>query len=172
LVVEKVSERSGAAEAGIKEGDLIVKAEGKELKSRQDLMDLLDDKAPRERILITLDRDGETLEVEVELKTRSKVFKELSRNQAMSGRTSDRRTYFPRVIQTDLMLSPRTTGGPLLDLHGRCLGMIIARSDRAETYAIPAEELQEVFRRLLNRGEREEGEAGEARAEGSDSAEG
>ena len=36
----------------------------------------------------------------------------------------------------------------MLDLDGKCLGMVIARSDRAETFAIPAEELQEVWRKL------------------------
>jgi serine protease Do len=40
-------------------------------------------------------------------------------------------------------------GGPLLDLDGRCIGMNIARANRAESYAIPAEELKELAERLM-----------------------
>jgi serine protease Do len=43
-----------------------------------------------------------------------------------------------------------TIGGPLLDLDGRCIGMNIARANRAESFAIPVEELRDVISRLLN----------------------
>ena len=87
----------------------------------------------------------------MELKKRESVFEEKkTRNDAMSGRVSKRRTNFPRVIQTDLPLSVRSVGGPLLDLDGRCVGMNIARANRCETFAIPSKELLAVVEDLMN----------------------
>ena len=39
-------------------------------------------------------------------------------------------------------------GGPLLDLDGRCVGVNIARVNRCESFAIPAEEMLQVIRDL------------------------
>ena len=62
---------------------------------------------------------------------------------------SRRRSGFPRIIQHDILGSSRVTGGPLLDLQGRCIGMNIARANRAESFAIPVEELREIAERLI-----------------------
>jgi serine protease Do len=35
-------------------------------------------------------------------------------------------------------------GGPVLDLEGRAVGMNIARANRAETFAIPVEEIRKL----------------------------
>jgi len=43
---------------------------------------------------------------------------------------------------------PSKVGGPLLDLQGQALGLVIARADRYPTYAIPADSILEVYRRL------------------------
>jgi serine protease Do len=40
-------------------------------------------------------------------------------------------------------------GGPLLDLDGKCVGMNIARANRAESFAIPVEEVKEIAARLM-----------------------
>ena len=67
----------------------------------------------------------------------------------MSGDYSKRRDSFPRVLQTDIPFSARTIGGPLLNLDGECVGMNIARANRAESFAIPVEELREVLKKLM-----------------------
>ena len=36
----------------------------------------------------------------------------------------------------------------MLDLQGQALGLVIARADRYPTYAIPADSILEVYRRL------------------------
>ncbi|NNC88860.1 MAG: PDZ domain-containing protein [Akkermansiaceae bacterium] len=150
IVVEDVKEDTGAAEAGLQSGDVIVEAEGKKMEKREDLLDLLGDKEPGDILKVRVDRDGEEMDFEVELMERHRVFDgPQSRNDAMSGRFSGRRENFPRVIQHDIMLSERSVGGPLLDLEGRCVGMNIARANRSETFAIPAAEVQAVLERLL-----------------------
>ncbi|HEX7261604.1 MAG TPA: S1C family serine protease [Luteolibacter sp.] len=73
----------------------------------------------------------------------------MTRNDEMSGEFSPRRSGFPRVMQHDILGSRKVTGGPLLDLDGHCLGMNIARANRAESFAIPLEDLKEIAGRLL-----------------------
>lgn len=151
IVIEEVTEGTGAEKAGVKKGDILVSAKGVELESREGLMELLKEMEPGDVLALTVERDGERLELEVELSARHKVFTApATRNQKMSGRVSSRRTNFPRVLQHDIALSERSVGGPLLDLEGRCLGMNIARATRSETYAIPARELQLIFGELLD----------------------
>ena len=151
LPVKEVQEDSGAGEAGIKSGDVILEMGGRPVSSMEDLKELLGSKEPGDVIQVRLKRGEEDLEVKVELKRRESVFEEKkTRNDAMSGRFSKRRSDFPRVLQTDLPLSVRSVGGPLLDLEGRCVGMNIARANRCETYAIPARELQEIVATLTD----------------------
>jgi serine protease Do len=52
------------------------------------------------------------------------------------------------VLQIDADVYPSKVGGPLLDLEGNALGIVIARADRYPTYAIPADSVQEVYRSL------------------------
>jgi S1-C subfamily serine protease len=74
-----------------------------------------------------------------------------NRNDQMSGEYSPRRSGFPRVMQHDILGSRQVVGGPLLDLEGRCVGMNIARANRAENFAIPVEELQEIATRMIEK---------------------
>jgi len=53
------------------------------------------------------------------------------------------------VMQHDILLYSKTTGGPLVDLDGRCLGMNIARANRAESFAIPLEDLKTITDKLM-----------------------
>ena len=73
----------------------------------------------------------------------------MNRNDQMSGEYSPRRSGFPRVIQHDILGSRHVQGGPLLDLDGRCVGMNIARANRAESFAIPVVELKQLAETLV-----------------------
>lgn len=150
IVIEEVTEETGAAKAGLKKDDVILRVDGEELKDREQLLDLLKKKEPGDVLAVTVERDGEEVEAQVELSARHKVFTEPeTRNQKMSGRVSARRTNFDRVLQHDIGLSERSVGGPLLDLDGRCVGLNIARVSRSESYAIPAREVREILEQLL-----------------------
>ena len=67
LTVYSVSAGSGAEKAGIKEGDLIVKAEGKVVNTVDALNEIKETKAPGEFITLTIIRNGELTDVLVEL---------------------------------------------------------------------------------------------------------
>ncbi len=67
LSVESVSEGSGAANAGIQAGDLIVKADGKVVNQVDTLNDIRDTKRPGDTLILTVIRNGELIEVPVVL---------------------------------------------------------------------------------------------------------
>lgn len=96
-------------------------------------------------------RASEEISAQVPLIAREELFAEqmMTRNDMMSGDFSKRRSGFPRVIQHDILGNSSSAGGPLLDLDGRCIGMNIARANRAESFAIPAQEVREIAERLI-----------------------
>jgi S1-C subfamily serine protease len=150
LSISGVEEDSGAADAGLEEGDLILSANEQEIGKIEDLQEVLSGKEPGDHVKLRVKRGDEEMEVEVELRTREKIFEEeRSRNDAMSGRYSKRRSNFKRILQHDVALSERSAGGPLLNLDGKCVGMNIARVNRCETFAIPAGEMPEIIEDLM-----------------------
>jgi serine protease Do len=151
IIAGKVPEISGAYKAGIRNGDKIISVGDKVIHKREDLVELMKDRRVGEKIEVAYQRDGVDQNALVELMGRADTFgAEESRNDAMSGDVSKRRSGFPRVIQHDIGGTSKTVGGPLLDLDGKCIGMNIARANRAESYAIPVEELRQISQSLLD----------------------
>lgn len=151
LELKKVTKKSGAEKAGLKKGDVIKSVEGKKLTKREELLEILKDKKPGDKIAVEVDRGGKTKEFDVELMASPAGPQRMTRNDQMSGgkySLSKRRTDFPRVLQHDTPLIKDRIGGPLLNLDGKCIGMNIARASRVATFAIPARELSEIIQRL------------------------
>ncbi|MEY5026898.1 MAG: hypothetical protein RLZZ244_2426 [Verrucomicrobiota bacterium] len=61
---------------------------------------------------------------------------------------------FEDYLQTDAFISPGHSGGPLLDLDGRVLGMntLIARSERGLAFAVPSNMLAQTLAQILEEG--------------------
>ncbi len=154
LVVTEVAEKSGAATAGVEKDDVLLLADSEKIASAEVLGEIIGKHRVGDQITLTVERDGKKMELKVELKGRVDVFgenpDEMSRNDMMSGRFSERRSGFPRVIQHDIIADRHRIGGPVLDLDGRCLGMNIARANRCETFAIPASDLKSIADRLMS----------------------
>jgi serine protease Do len=150
LEVDEVNEKSGAKEAGLQRGDVILSIEGKKLKKIEDIAAVLKDRKAGSTVKMTYRRKGVETTVDVRLAARGEMFTDqMNRNDEMSGEFSPRRSGFPRVMQHDILGSKSVVGGPLLDLDGRCIGMSIARANRAESFAIPVEDLRELAGRLI-----------------------
>jgi serine protease Do len=151
LVVTEVAEKSGAATAGVEKDDVLLLADGEKITGAESLGELVSKHRVGDELALTVERKGKKVELKVELRGRADVFgEELSRNDVMSGRFSERRSGFPRVIQHDIIADRHRIGGPVLDLDGRCLGMNIARANRCETFAIPATDLKSLADRLIS----------------------
>lgn len=150
LEIETVNEKSGAKEAGLQKGDVIVSIEGRKLKKIEEIAEVLKDRKAGSTVKLVYRRNGVEATVAVRLAARGEMFTEqMTRNDEMSGDFSPRRSGFPKVLQHDILGSRKVTGGPLLDLDGHCIGMNIARANRAESFAIPVENLKEIAGRLL-----------------------
>jgi serine protease Do len=149
LAVEEVSKDSGAEKSGLKKGDIITTIDGKPLKEVAALGKLLSKMKSGSDVKVAILRDGKKDELDVKLSARGDIFREATRNDEMSGDFSNRRSGFPRVIQHDILGASITMGGPVLDLEGRAVGMNIARANRAETFAIPVEELRELAEGMI-----------------------
>lgn len=65
--VAAVSEGSGAAEAGLQEGDIITKFDGENVESASDLMLDVRSKNPGDKVTLDVNRNGETKQIEVTL---------------------------------------------------------------------------------------------------------
>jgi serine protease Do len=150
LEIDEVNEKSGAHEAGLQKGDVILSIDGTAVEKIENLAAELKDRKAGTTVSVTLRRGKEKITVEVRLSSKGELFTDLmSRNDQMSGDFSNRRSGFPRVLQHDILGTSKIVGGPLLDLDGRCLGMNIARANRAESFAIPVEDLKELAARLM-----------------------
>lgn len=152
LEIDEVGESSGAKEAGLRKGDVILAVEDKPVKDIKELAESLKDRKAGATVKITYRRGKDEASVQVRLAAKSEMFEmEANRNDMMSGDFSKRRSGFPRVIQHDVMGNSKVMGGPVLDLDGRCVGMNIARANRAETFAIPVEELKTITEALMKK---------------------
>jgi len=149
LEIDQVNEKSGAQQAGLQSGDVILSVDGNKVSKLPELSAMLKDKKAGTTVKVTFRRQGKEQTVEVRLLARGEMFDEKSRNDQMSGEYSLRRTGFPKVIQHDILGSKASVGGPLLDLDGRCVGMNIARADRAQSFAIPADDMKALAERLM-----------------------
>lgn len=149
LVIKSLTEGGGAFAAGMREGDVVKSVDGEAVKDLNSLLKVLEGKKEGDTVLVALQRDEEPIELEVELSARGEIFEQLDRNDQMSGDFSKRRSGFPRVIQHDILANSQTMGGPVINLEGRVVGMNIARANRAETFAIPVEELREISETMI-----------------------
>lgn len=149
LKIEEVSEGGGAEKAGLKAGDVIVSVDGKNVSEIKGMTELLKDKKEGSVANIKVLREGKEIDHEVTLSARNRIFQQLTRNDMMSGDFSARRSGFPRVLQHDVLANSDTMGGPVLNFEGKVIGMNIARANRAETFAIPVEELKVLAEEMM-----------------------
>jgi serine protease Do len=150
LEIADVQDKSGAKEAGLQKGDVILAIDGKKVAKLEEVTEALKDLKAGTTAKLTYRRNNEELTIDVRLMARSEMTDQMNRNDQMSGLFSERRSGFPRILQHDILGAKSIVGGPLLDLDGRCIGMNIARANRAESFAIPVEDLKAIAGRMLN----------------------
>lgn len=151
LEVKQVSEDGGAKVAGVLVGDLIVAIDDKKVVKFEEIANILKDKKVGDEVKLTVKRAEKNLDLKIKLAPLGEMDYQPDRNDEMSGDFSKRRSGFPRIIQHDILANSETMGGPVLDMKGRVVGMNIARANRAETFAIPVEELQKLTKQLIER---------------------
>jgi serine protease Do len=138
--------KGGAAEkAGLKKNDVIVYAEGSEITTRESLQQLLENYRPGDAVTVRVMRDEVTIEKKITLGKQDRTGDRSLFQNSMGGELSGRRTGFPAVLQTDMVVEPKNCGGPVVDLSGKVLGINIARAGRVETWVLPSEQIKLVL---------------------------
>ena len=143
--VRQVIPGTGAAEAGIRVDDTIIRIEDERVGTVESLIATVRRHAPGDQVMLEILRSHKNLHVQTTL---GYWWQQGGALHRMRGLLSDRRENFPCVFQHDSFLTPRQCGGPLCDLEGNVVGINIARADRVASYAIPAETVRTIVRRL------------------------
>ncbi len=148
--IEGVHPKGGAAKAGLKKGDLILRVEGHPVKNVEEAVQAVGSYLPGEKIKVAVRRGDEELEFEAQLGGVYEAFgnKRAVFQNRLGGALSKRRAGFPAALTHDLPLTPAQCGGPLVDASGSVVGINIARSGRVVTLAIPAGVVRPVLDQL------------------------
>lgn len=151
--ITQVIPGSGAEKAGVHVDDTITSINGKAVKSRTDLTDIISKQRPGDVIKIIVSRGGKDVELSATLGVRGAVFSALDPRLQMQnlllGPVSARASAFPIVLQHDAVLRPTECGGPLINVEGKIIGLNIARAGRTESYAIPADIVVPLMKDLI-----------------------
>lgn len=150
--VSDILPNTAAFNAGLVNGDIITTIDGESIRNVGELVNAIRKNGPGDTIRIDYLRRGVAKKTKAVLDSvdlsgdRAKRYKMMSRLGAIPSKRADN---FPSVFQHDAPLFPEQCGGPVVDLDGKVIGINIARNGRAASYAIPLEDVQQLFRQFL-----------------------
>ena len=140
--IGEVAADSGAAAAGLRPGNVILKVGERTISGLLELRNALTGVAPGATISLLVDSGGKTQSVQVLLGNRPKFSQfsgdRLLQMERMGGAISQVRDSFTHVIQTDMRPKVNQIGGPVVDLQGHAVGITVARADRTRSLVMPA----------------------------------
>ncbi|MEW6745315.1 MAG: PDZ domain-containing protein [Planctomycetota bacterium] len=144
-LVREVEPDTAAAAVGIEPGDVIIEIGGTPVQRMEDVIDLIGRHRAGEVVRVRVRRGEATLDFDPTLTVRPGSDRSSSR---LEGDRSRLRGGFPSAFQHDSVLRPEDCGGALLALHGKAVGLNIARAGRTASYAIPAAEMVRLIQEL------------------------
>jgi S1-C subfamily serine protease len=147
-LVENVVVGSGADRAGIRQGDIIVKIEGKAVETRQEVLNLLMTLQAGKKISVDVNRDSKSISFEAQMMDLSNIMLDPTEFE-VNGDISARSTGFREVIEHDSVLAPQHCGGPIVDVEGNVVGLNIARAGRVSCYALRAKTVSKAIEEML-----------------------
>ena len=148
--VADVQAGSGAAQAGLRPGDIVMKVEDREVSGIWELRNALTGRQPGDVVRLLTARDGGEQELSATLGNRDARLQQfpgarLRQMARMGGAISRVGESFGNAVQTDMRPQPNQVGGPVADLEGRLVGITLARTDRTRSFVMPAAALQRLL---------------------------
>lgn len=141
---------SAADSAGLKAGDVVQKVGVQNVNSMIEMGNILQRFKPGDKIDLSISRDSETMVANVTLGARPEFRRispeRMNRMRSMGGSVNTVGEGFPDVLQSDMQIEARESGGPVFDLEGKFVGTVVARSSRIKTYIIPADKLDALLK--------------------------
>lgn len=140
--ISEVQPNTGAAAAGLKQGDVVLMVKERPISGLMELKSALTGTKPGETVPLRVrSNDGEKT-IGVTLSKRPELPKiynpRLEQMERMGGKISRVRDSFTQVLQSDMRPSPDQIGGPVVDLEGRVIGITVARADRTRSFIMPS----------------------------------
>ncbi len=149
--IQDVAAESGAATAGLRPGNVILKVGERPISGIMELKNSLAGLNPGSKVKLAVlaDDQGKTLEVLLGNRPNLPKFPgdRLQLMEQMGGRISRVRDSFSRVIQSDMRLQPDQVGGPVVDLKGHVVGISMARAGRTSSYIMPAAAVENLLKK-------------------------
>jgi len=140
--VSEVQPNTGAAAAGLKEGDIVLMVKERPISGLMELKSALTGTKPGETVPLRVRTNGGEKTISVTLSKRPELPKiynpRLEQMERMGGKISRVRDSFTQVLQSDMRPSPDQIGGPVVDLEGRVIGITVARADRTRSFIMPS----------------------------------
>lgn len=135
-LVADVIQGSGAERAGILEGDIVVSIDGAFISNTDALQRKIKTLRAGQRVSVVVTRNRSSITMSAQLMDLSSNLHDPTEME-VNGTVSARASGFPRAFQHDTVLAPHQCGGPVVDTHGRVVGINIARAGRVTSYALP-----------------------------------
>ena len=149
LKIEMVVPGGAANASGMQKEDRILELDGKKPDSVFTFTKMVSERKAGEKIRLKFQRGTAVIEKEIALGDRGAMpamgGARLDKMNGMGSTVSKRKGDFPSVMQTDLPLQANQCGGPVTDLDGNTVGLVIARSGRIETMVIPSETIRQTL---------------------------
>ena len=148
--IRNVQPEYGAAEAGLRSGDVILKVNDRNISGLQELKNALSDKQPGDMVTLLIETAGRERSIEVRLSNRPVIGQfaggRLNAMERMGGEPSRIRDGFSRVVQSDMKIKSDQIGGPVVDLQGRVVGITMALAGRTRTYIMSSEAVMDLLK--------------------------
>ena len=156
--IQRVMPDGGGQRAGLRRGDVIVKVNGKQMQNLPMVVDTVREHLPGEQVKLEIRRGEETLSIKATLGRIGDLnpARQAVPQDKLGGPLSKRRSGFPTVLQHDTVLQPDQCGGALIGLHGKAVGINIARAGRISTYALPSSVSVPLIKTMKQAAERDE----------------
>jgi len=143
--ITEVDTKGAGKKAGLVVDDIVIAVDGFKVAGREALRNALENSRPGDSVSLTILREGEEKSVKLTLTGSTGRPDRGSIQNAMGGALSGRRSGFPEVLQSDMVIEPKDCGGPVVDLDGNVLGINIARAGRVETWILPSENIRPIL---------------------------
>ena len=141
----------GAAEAGLRSGDVILQVNERKISGLLELKNALSGKSPGDKVTLRIETAGKERDVEVLLSNRPVIGQfaggRLNAMERMGGKLNGIRDSFSKVVQSDMKIQAYQIGGPVVDLEGRVVGITMARADRTRTYIMGGAAIEDLLKK-------------------------
>lgn len=149
--INQITAGAPADSADLRVNDVILKIDDQDTKKVSDLRAILANRAPGDRIELTIQRGETNFTVNIELANMENIdpdFERSNQQNRMGSTLSKRRQDFPLAFQHDAGVQANQCGSPVVDSDGRIVGINISRSGRVSTLALPMEVVLPAIERL------------------------